>query len=193
LTTPIYIAEVALPSMRGRLVTVNAFLVTVGQFTAGMMDGMFDEFAPQGGWRFMLGLAAIPSIVMYLGFLQLPESPRWLAMQGKTEEAREVLETMRESPAIVALELAEILESIPKSRRRDQSTTETESEPSSDPTSDPTSDALQEEGLEEVEFNVDDDGFVDQFREMMADKPTRRALVLGCGLMFIQQFSGINT
>ena len=124
--------------MRGRLVTVNAFLVTVGQFTAGMMDGMFDEFAPQGGWRFMLGLAAIPSIVMYLGFLQLPESPRWLAMQGKTEEAREVLETMRESPAIAALELAEILESIPKSRRRDQSTTETEteSEPSSDPTDD---------------------------------------------------------
>lgn len=54
LTTPIYIAEVALPQMRGRLVTVNAFLVTLGQFTAGIVDGIFDQIAPDWGWRFML-------------------------------------------------------------------------------------------------------------------------------------------
>ena len=41
LTTPIYIAEVAVPSMRGRLVTVNALLCVVGQFVAGMVDGVY--------------------------------------------------------------------------------------------------------------------------------------------------------
>ena len=60
LTTPVYIAEMALPRMRGQLVTINALLVTFGQFTAGMVDGALDELLPDTGWRYMLGLAAVP-------------------------------------------------------------------------------------------------------------------------------------
>lgn len=57
-----YIAEMALPRMRGQLVTINALLVTIGQFTAGMVDGALDEILPDTGWRYMLGLAAVPGM-----------------------------------------------------------------------------------------------------------------------------------
>ena len=40
--------------------TINALLVTFGQFSAGMVDGALDELLPDTGWRYMLGLAAVP-------------------------------------------------------------------------------------------------------------------------------------
>ena len=58
LTTPVYIAEVATPELRGRLVTVNTLLITFGQFFAGMVDGFFDYLFPETGWRYMLGTRA---------------------------------------------------------------------------------------------------------------------------------------
>jgi hypothetical protein len=41
--------------------------------------------------RFMLGLAAVPSIIMFFGCLALPESPRWLVKKKKMDQARKVL------------------------------------------------------------------------------------------------------
>ena len=200
LTTPMYIAEVALPRMRGRLVTVNAFLVTLGQFTAGIIDGIFDEIAPNWGWRVMLGLAAIPSLVMYFGFLQLPESPRWLVMQGRVEEAREALEGMRESPEEAAHELAEILESIPQKVRAQvvvpsvgDDHTAPPSSQSSSISNDPLTAAEEMSETTDYDFDGGNETFFQRITEMLSDRPTRRALVLGCGLMAIQQFSGINT
>lgn len=207
LTTPIYIAEVALPRMRGRLVTVNAFLVTLGQFTAGIIDGIFDEIAPNWGWRFMLGLAAIPSLVMYFGFLQLPESPRWLVMQGRVEEAQQALEGMRESPQEAAHELAEILESIPQKVRVPDELADVippSAAPNSSQTSGMTTTSTAtddapltavEEMSEATEYDFDggNESFLQRIVEMVSDRPTRRALILGCGLMAIQQCSGINT
>ena len=87
LTTPLYIAEVAPPSQRGGLVTLNGLLICLGQFSAGMVDGIVSKWFPNAGWRIMLGLAAVPSIIMGVGFLGLPESPRWLVMMGRVEEA----------------------------------------------------------------------------------------------------------
>ena len=46
--------------------------------------------------RFMLGLAGLPSLVMFFGFLFMPESPRWLVFKGKTEKARWVLGRVRQ-------------------------------------------------------------------------------------------------
>lgn len=176
LTTPIYLAEVAMPHMRGRLVTINALLVTIGQFIAGMIDGVFDEYFPLDGWRYMLGLAVVPSLTMLVGFMYLPESPRWLAMNGKREQSLEVMQSIRDSDEEAMEEFQEIVSALPI-------------------------DANAEEGSSEYGSYVEDDGnaekedhlFHQQVINMMSDAPTRRALFLGCGLMALQQLSGINT
>ena len=185
LTTPMYIAEVAVPSMRGRLVTVNAFLVTAGQFIAGMVDGVLDSVLPNSGWRLMLGLAALPSIVMFLGFLQLPESPRWLATQGRRDEARKVLQSLRESDVEAEQELADIFDSMPGEEERDDNI-EPEVEGYGG------LDQAPEEETPVAAVHHDESVWY-QFWCMCTDAPTRRALILGCGLMAVQQFSGINT
>lgn len=196
LTTPIYIAEVAEPRMRGTLVTINAFMVTFGQFFAGMVDGIFVEIMPETGWRLMLGLAAIPGLIMYYGFQTLPESPRWLAARGKTEEAERVLRSLRDTDEEADHELAQILVSVEVHRDEGES--------------DFGDDDEEEEEAEEDEISLDygssavqlttaqhrhhhDKSTLSRFIEMLADAPTRRALFLGCGLMVVQQFSGINT
>lgn len=48
-------------------------------------------------FRYMLGLAALPSLIMTVGFIFLPESPRWLVGKRKIDRAKKVLERMRNS------------------------------------------------------------------------------------------------
>ena len=55
----------------------------------------------------MLGLAGIPSVIMFIGFLFMPESPRWLVFKGKSATARKVLYKLRD-PADVETELKTI-------------------------------------------------------------------------------------
>lgn len=76
MTVPLYIAEVSPPHVRGRLVSLNTLLVTGGQFFACVLDALLSTVPD--GWRYMLGLAAIPAAIQFLGFLVLPESPRFL-------------------------------------------------------------------------------------------------------------------
>lgn len=94
MTVPMYIAECAPVHLRGRLVTVNNLFITGGQFVASILDGVF-SYDKKNGWRWMLGLAAVPSAVQFVGFLFLPESPRWLIKHGRITEAREVLQKCR--------------------------------------------------------------------------------------------------
>lgn len=204
LATPIYIAEVAMVQLRGRLVTVNAFMVTLGQFAAGMVDGVLEMLLPNTGWRWMLGLALLPALVMVHGFVKLPESPRWLAMVGKTEEAKQVLKSLRESDQEAEAELMEILESVAV-----RGTKGTEPEVTDEATDEPSLQRHDSDGYGtkrelaglgaadsagDAAARVTAEPNVTQRLAMvLADPPTRRALVLGCGLMVIQQCSGINT
>lgn len=93
MTVPLYIAEVSPPNIRGQLVSLNTTFVTGGQFFAGVLDALFANV--NDGWRYMLGLAAIPAILQFLGFLLLPESPRYLISKGRQEEAWRVLRQIR--------------------------------------------------------------------------------------------------
>ncbi|OPJ77740.1 hypothetical protein AV530_000051 [Patagioenas fasciata monilis] len=99
MTVPVYIAEVAPPHLRGRLVTINTLFITGGQFFASVVDGLFSYLA-KDGWRYMLGLSAVPAVIQFLGFLFLPESPRWLIQKGQTQRARRILSQMRGNQAI---------------------------------------------------------------------------------------------
>lgn len=89
MTVPMYLAECSPVSLRGRLTVLDNMAVTGGQFVAGVVDFIF-SYVPQG-WRYMLGVAAIPSIVRIIAFIFLPESPRWLVSKGRYDNAKTVL------------------------------------------------------------------------------------------------------
>lgn len=92
-TVPLYIAELAPPEHRGFLVSLNNACIVIGQVVASLVDGLFST--NPYGWRFMLGLGGVPSILQFFGLLFLPESPRWLVTQGRSEAARAVLLKLR--------------------------------------------------------------------------------------------------
>jgi sugar porter (SP) family MFS transporter len=109
-TCPVYISEVAPPDIRGRLVTFFQLSVTVGILVAYLVGLAFDA---SEGWRWMLALGAVPALVLGLGMLRMPQSPRWLVMAGLDYQARAVLEKIREDdPAAIDRELEEIGESL---------------------------------------------------------------------------------
>jgi len=104
---PLYISEIAPPKIRGALTSLNQLMVTVGILASYFVNY---AFADAGAWRWMLGAGMVPAVVLAVGMLKMPESPRWLFEHGRREEAREVLERTREGG--VEAELAEIEETV---------------------------------------------------------------------------------
>jgi sugar porter (SP) family MFS transporter len=88
-TAALYIAEVAPASIRGRLLSFDALAFGVGAILAYCV-GLLMQHDVQG-WRSMFGFIALPSAIYGLALLPLPESPRWLAAQGRLSEARRSL------------------------------------------------------------------------------------------------------
>jgi len=101
---PMYIAEIAPASIRGRMVSFNQLNIVIGIsaafftnyliLTSGDSDAGWAAALRLGewNWRWMLGIETLPAILYLFALLFVPESPRWLAMQGRDEDAREVLE-----------------------------------------------------------------------------------------------------
>lgn len=108
-TVPTYLAEVAPVERRGRLVTRNELMIVTGQLLAyvfnAVIGGVWGDV--DGAWRVMLAVAAIPAVVLFVGMLRMPESPRWLSGQGLDDEALEVLATIRTRERAEA-EMAEV-------------------------------------------------------------------------------------
>jgi SP family myo-inositol transporter-like MFS transporter 13 len=86
---PLYITELAPAELRGRLVTIQSLFITGGQVFAYMIGWIFATFPH--GWRFMVGIGAIPAFVQLALLTRMPETPRHLLQIGKDEEARRVL------------------------------------------------------------------------------------------------------
>ena len=120
---PMYIAEMAPAARRGRLVSFNQLNIVIGISAAffsnylvlrlGQFDAAWTEALRFGdwGWRWMLGLEVVPALIYLAALLFVPESPRWLAMRGRDNEALYVL--MKVSDAELAKkELASVRESI---------------------------------------------------------------------------------
>ncbi len=108
MAVPLYLAEMAPRERRGRLVSLNQFLIVVGILVAYGVGYALSEAA---AWRWMLGLAAVPAALMFVGLLSLPESPRWLLGKGRDDEAVEVLRRTRPADEVDS-EAEEIRETI---------------------------------------------------------------------------------
>ena len=93
MSVPMYISEASPAHLRGLLVCSNSISITFGQFVACCVCGAFSQ--THKGWKYMLGLAAVPSAVQFIGFMFMPESPRWLVSKGKMDQAKLVLDKIR--------------------------------------------------------------------------------------------------
>ena len=91
-TAPLYISEISPAHNRGALVSMNQLLITVGILVSYLTDYALAEGEH---WRWMFALAAVPAMVLGIGMIFLPESPRWLVSAGQRDLARQVLERVR--------------------------------------------------------------------------------------------------
>ncbi len=107
-TVPVYISEVSPPEARGWQVSLFQLAITIGILAAYLVDY---AFAKSQAWRWMLGLAAVPGVILGIAMIFLPESPRWLARWSHPENARAVLVRIRGTQE-VETELREILGSL---------------------------------------------------------------------------------
>ncbi len=102
---PLYISEISPPGYRGRLAGMFQFNIVFGILVAYLSNALLAGIG-EDAWRWMLGVAAIPSCVYTVLCLGLPESPRWLlARKGDEEAARRVLRMIdpaASDPAIAA-------------------------------------------------------------------------------------------
>lgn len=90
---PIYIAEVSPARFRGRLVALNQLNIVLGILLAFLFNYVIAGMVPPDrAWRWMFGIVAVPSILFLVVTLILPESPRWLAIQGFPERALAVMQ-----------------------------------------------------------------------------------------------------
>ena len=106
---PAYMSEMSPARLRGRLSGINQTMIVSGMLLSYIVDFLLKDMPETLAWRLMLSLAAVPAIILFLGVLRLPESPRFLVRHGKIEEARQVLGFIREKHEVDA-ELRDIQE-----------------------------------------------------------------------------------
>lgn len=94
---PLYIAETAPPRSRGFLVSLNQLAITVGILLAYLSNY---ALAPSQNWRLMLGLGAVPAVVLLIGLPGLPDTPRWFMAQGQRDRAHRALVRIRGTEAV---------------------------------------------------------------------------------------------
>jgi SP family galactose:H+ symporter-like MFS transporter len=108
-TAPLYLAEVAPENTRGAMISLYQLMITIGILVAFLSD---TAFSYSGNWRWMLGVIAIPGAFFLLSLFLLPESPRWLIMRNRRDEALVVLRRLRSSAQVVEREAADIEEQL---------------------------------------------------------------------------------
>jgi len=85
---PTYLSEMAPAQIRGRMLTLNQLLITIGLLAAYLVNVVFSS---SGDWRAMFWVGAVPSIALVVAAIRLPESPAWLINTGRTDDARGML------------------------------------------------------------------------------------------------------
>ncbi|MDZ8119328.1 sugar porter family MFS transporter [Pontiella agarivorans] len=105
--SPMYIAEISPSEMRGKFVSVNQLTIVIGVLAAQLVnlliynaqpvadnataEMMLNSWNGQVGWRWMFAAETVPAGLFFLMAMIVPESPRWLLKQSRTEQARSIL------------------------------------------------------------------------------------------------------
>lgn len=146
---PLYIAEISPTKVRGTLVSLFQLMITIGILVSYFSDFLFANESDVSCWRPMFYVGVIPALILLVGMIFMPESPRWLFANGRGEEAMAVLVKTEGDGA------QDVADSINNEIAKDRQNTST---------------------------------WGDLFR-----KEWKYPLIIAVGIMFIQQFVGINT
>lgn len=134
--SPLYISEMSVAQYRGRLVSLYQLAVTVGFLGAylvnyqlldwadsnpGFTNGWLDKIFVSEVWRGMLGMETLPALLFFLIIFFIPESPRWLIVQKKETQARNILERIYASATEAATQMNETKSVIANDTRSDWS------------------------------------------------------------------------
>ncbi|WCJ42468.1 Major facilitator superfamily protein [Euphorbia peplus] len=106
---PVYSAEISPAMTRGFLTSLPEVFIVFGILLGFIVNYALSGLPQNVNWRLMLGLAAVPSLLIGLGVIVMPESPRWLVVQGRLIEAKRVLIKISDSAEDAELRLAEIV------------------------------------------------------------------------------------
>jgi sugar porter (SP) family MFS transporter len=146
---PLYIAEISPTKMRGTLVFLFQFMITVGILASYLSDSAFANDTNYESWRPMFYIGVIPASILLIGAFYLPETPRWLMKKGKEEESRKILETIEEKDQVESI-------------------------------------------FKEMKDDICKDSGKTSWKIIF--KPwLKNSLIIAVGIMFFQQFVGINT
>ncbi|KAF5448780.1 hypothetical protein F2P56_029284 [Juglans regia] len=108
MVAPVYTAEISPTSSRGFLTSFTEVFINGGILLGYVSNYAFSKLPTHLGWRMMLGAGAIPAIIIGLLALGMPESPRWLVMQGRLGDAKLVLDKISDSKEEAEIRLAGI-------------------------------------------------------------------------------------
>ncbi|KAG4031686.1 hypothetical protein MFRU_008g00500 [Monilinia fructicola] len=175
---PLYISELAPSTWRGRLVVLNVLFVTLGQVVAYVVGWAFVEWGSlETGWRWMVGLGAVPAVVQVLVMLFMPETPRWLVQVGRVNEGRSVLSKVFGAGTEMQRVVDGVLKSIEKEVREED-------------------EAKNLRGLSRKNKGSEDSWMSDakdSWEELVGIGGNRRALTIACLLQGLQQLCGFNS
>jgi len=101
---PTYVSEIARPQNRGRLVALYQFNIVFGILIAFISNYLLQGVGGDADWRFMMGVEALPALIYVLLVKQIPNSPRWLLIYKKDEQA--ALAVLKKSASETEAQLA---------------------------------------------------------------------------------------
>lgn len=96
---PIYISEISSPENRGKLGTLFQFNIVFGILIAFFSNYFFKGFSGENDWRWMIGIVALPALIYSVIVIRIPESPRWLILTKKDDQAGLAVLEMIYAPA----------------------------------------------------------------------------------------------
>lgn len=93
---PMYISEISPAGLRGRLAGSFQVMIVTGIVVAYLTNFLFSQLQLADSWRWMLGVMVVPSVVFSILLFAIPESPRWLILEGNEQAALPILQRLGE-------------------------------------------------------------------------------------------------
>ncbi|KAF2833551.1 general substrate transporter, partial [Ophiobolus disseminans] len=172
---PMYISELAPSAFRGRLVVVSSLFITAGQVIAYIVGWLFST--QPHGWKWMVGLGALPALLQFFTLFFLPETPRYLVKVGRKAQAKSVLKKVYGVGEGMENVVEGVLRKVEKEILEEEDAGSDRNVPESAKT-----------GWTSRIARVNDN-----FTQLITVGGNRRALVIACMLQGFQQLCGFNS